>query len=271
LSKIKQPRKNRFGSPVGYAFLGKGFPTKESAFECGTRLKQAISILMAKRRLGINVGKDRATSASDIAMKDMLKEKHGVQLRDDIHGLDVYSEDPPVTRFSLFATATVSHEIKDFQVPLTNLYASELSFSAKQQLALEIYNLTHFEGAIKTRFLTLITVIEVLAERDKRSPAIREFLKSLSKHVSGSTLSKDEKKQLADGFGNLKRNSISESCRKLIAKYASGSDVEYFMNCYKARSELVHDGITQRLEADDPTRLDELVCQVLISNLTQTA
>ncbi|MGH9942382.1 MAG: hypothetical protein ACRD9R_08495, partial [Pyrinomonadaceae bacterium] len=125
LSKIKRPRKNRFGLPESYAFLGRGFPTEESAFECGTRLKKAISILMAKRRLGINVGKDKATSATNTAMKDMMKEKHGVQLRDDIHGLDVYSDDPPVTRFSLSGTVTVSYEIKDFQISLANLFASE--------------------------------------------------------------------------------------------------------------------------------------------------
>jgi hypothetical protein len=270
LSKVKRHKKNSFGLPLVYAFIGAEFSTKELALVCGQKLKQALSILMAERGIGVNVGKDRATSSTNNEIKEMMKEKHGVQLRDDIHGLDVYREDPPVRRIDLFMRGTVSGETTNFQQRLAQLYSAEVRPSQKQELALDIYNLVHFEQGGKSRFLTLITVIEVLAKRDRRSFAVRELMKFFSKHVADSGLSNAEKKQITDGLGNLKKDSISDSCRKLIAQYASGSDVDYFMDCYKARSELVHDGLSKRPEANNTTRLDKLVCHVLLSDLNIT-
>jgi hypothetical protein len=86
--------------------------------------------------------------------------------------------------------------------------------------------------------------------------------------VRSSTLSADEKKRLCDGIGNLKQESISAACKEFVAQFLPTEDVDFFANCYKARSDLVHDGITKRPEAIDPTKLDELVSRLLIRALT---
>lgn len=153
--------------------------------------------------------------------------------------------------------------------PLLSFFEAQVVFSPSQQLALDLYNLSHFENASKTRFLTLITVVEVLSVKAKRAPAALALIADFRKALETSQMSSNEKQRLHDGLGNLKWESIGASCRDFVARYAGPPDVDYFSRCYKARSELVHDGSTKRPEAADPTRLDELVSKLLIQNLSQ--
>src|ERR1700674_559587 len=129
-----------------------------------------------------------------------------------------------------------------YEQPLLSFFEAQVVFTPSQQLALDLYNLSHFENASKTRFLTLITVVEVLSIKAKRKPAALALIDDFRKTLDASQLSSAEKQRLHEGLGNLKWESIGAACRDFVAKYANPDDVDYFSRCYKARSELVHDG-----------------------------
>lgn len=271
LVKLPQPKRHRFGAPMRYALLGKRFESHGAALECGTKLKRALALFAADRRIGLDVGSDRASSGVSRAIKDALAAQHGVQLRDDVHGLDVYCEQPPVRRFRMEGYGSVKHIINEYEAALGAFYQSQVPFTPKQQLAVDLYNLSHFEHVPRSRFVTLVTVVEVLATRAKRSPSARAVLDELISTVRLSALTVDERNRLCGGIGNLKRESIGGACQDFVARYATRDDVTFFARCYDARSDLVHDGKTARPEATDSTKLDELVARLLVASLTAVA
>lgn len=175
----------------------------------------------------------------------------------------------PVTRFTLEGYGSVVHSLDDYENRLAFFFHANPSLSEKQRLALDLYNLSHFEGTSKTRFLTLITVIEVLATRQKRQVSVRALLKKFKEQATEADLQPEVLRSLSDALGTLERQSIGEACRQFVTDHAPGEDAVYFTNCYKARSQLVHSGGTDRPEASDPVRLDELVSRLILRSLAK--
>jgi hypothetical protein len=266
LVKLPQPKRNRFGARTRYAVVGKEFSTHSAALDAGTRIRTALTLFAVERRIGIDAQDKQGASFSQ-AIKDELAAKHGVQLRDDVHGLDVFAEDRPVTRFTIESYVSVTHKIENYDDSLLAYFNANPELSKKQKLALDLYNLSHFDGVSKTRFLTLITVIEVLSARKSRSNTIQNIIKTLLASVPVSGLPPKEMSVMCEGLINLKKQSINEACKEFVARYASEADVMYFTNCYKARSDLVHNGHTKLPESMEPMKLDELVSRLLIRSI----
>jgi hypothetical protein len=109
---------------------------------------------------------------------------------------------------------------------------------------------------------------DVALEAGISASAVHEELKRLGRRVERCRLGEQEKRRLREGLGNLKSESIGESCRQLVMKHGSVEDVKYFRACYQARSDLVHYGKTARPEATDATRLDVLVSQLPLKDLS---
>jgi hypothetical protein len=270
LVKLRQLQRHRFGARTNHVFLGTGFIAYDEAHDCGLRLKQALGLFAAKKRIGLDVTQ-RVGLAIAPNIKASMDAQNGGQTRDDVHGLDVYAEQPPVTRLTSEFYGELKYSVRDYEAPLQGYYEVQTTLTKKQQLALDLYNLSHFENVPKTRFLTLITVVEVLAKKAKQSLAVRALLKDLKKTVSSSILTADEKEDLRQGLGRIKRESISSACRSFVSKFASEEDVAFFKECYDARSELLHRGETKYPQPNDPSRLDDLVSRPLISSIVTTA
>ena len=266
LVRLPQQKRNRFGARARYAIIGKGFLTDAAAQEIGERVQLALSLIAAERRIGLDSQHRRGASFAQ-AIKDTFARKHGKQLRDDVHGLDVYAEDRPVTRITVEAYASVMRKIEDYENRLATFFRANIALSEKQQLALDLYNLSHFEETTQTRFLTLITVIEILSTRHKRPGSVRALLKRFKVEASKTDLEPTDLSSLSQALQTLVIQSIGEACRRFVSEHASQTDVIFFANCYKARSELVHSGRTARPEVSDPTKLDDLVSKLIIHSL----
>ena len=267
LRKLARPRQFRFTHVPDYELSGSQFSSQADSKDCATRLKNALLLFAAQGRIGLNAGKDPATTSASTEVRRICAEQ-GIQLRDNVLGVDVFAEEPRPMWVGVSATGTTSRVIDDYEPTLYGLYERKFVWTPKQHLALELYNLAHFENAPKVRFLALVTVAEVLAERPMQSERVRALLEEFRALVEKAVdLSPDEKDRLSDGVGNLKRESISGACRDLVAAYGTAEDTKYFAKCYGLRSKLVHEGVMA--EPFDPARLDELVSRLLVGHLTQ--
>ena len=56
------------------------------------------------------------------------------ELRDDVHGLDVYIEQPPVRRFSVEAYGTSKYVIRGYEPPLRDFYETQVALTPKRRL-----------------------------------------------------------------------------------------------------------------------------------------
>jgi hypothetical protein len=267
LVRLRQQMRQRAGARTRHAIVGESFPTEEAARATGEKLRLALSCFAAEKRFGVDARDRRGVEFSDAVARAIARQ--GDQLRPDKYGLDVYSEDKPVERYGIEAYGKARLNITGYGERLAHFFGAHIAVTAKQQLALDLYNLTHFEGSQRTRFLTLITIVEVLADRTRRSAAVQDVLLAVRALAERADLPQEERRSLLSGIDNLRQQSIGEACRVYVRTVASEFDARYFKACYDVRSDLVHAGRTDSAEPDDPTRLDELVSLLLLRSIVR--
>ncbi len=249
--------------------VGHGFPTREEAVRCGERFRSAVRKSMATLRTGFDLGKDRATGQFSAFVKDAIEQQHGVRIHDNVHGLYVFEEEPPPRFMTISATGFTSSPPERFIEAWKREYDADPNLSPKETLALELYAQAHSEPSIRSRFVSLATVVEALAAGAMRSEQaqamIDEFMERLRTDTKSSELDESERNSLERGLLELKRGSISASCRRYITRVLSKADAKEFDRLYEIRSLLVHTGVYEASElGDELTKLDALVLNLLM-------
>jgi hypothetical protein len=110
----------------------RGFESLEPAREFGRRLKSATEMSSVISRLGVNTGVDLPTSGLGPSVKTILEEQ-GVLSRDNVHGLDVFEDDPRVRFFHMSMTGTVHSAPDPFLGELSTLFETNGSPSRRTQ------------------------------------------------------------------------------------------------------------------------------------------
>ena len=145
--------------------------------------------------------------------------------------------------------------------------AVDLSYKLndKQSLALELYNMSHFETSQRAKFITLISAIECLSEQKERSNAIIAHLNDLGAITNNSELDKSEKDSLLKNYEYLKKESHTASCSKLIKEKLDKEAAEAFRKYYDIRGDIVHEGKPKEgIDlANELSGLDNLVSKLL--------
>lgn len=141
----------------------------------------------------------------------------------------------------------------------------------KLELALELYNSTWFEESMSARFLTLITVVECLKDKNKRSTQIQALVKDFSAQIReakkglstppGAEALVRELDSFGSSIGNLKYESIKQACKRLLEVRLGSDEASFFMDCYNERSQAVHDG--QAIDTSKLPRLASVVSSLL--------
>ncbi|HLE08779.1 MAG TPA: hypothetical protein VI914_04050 [Thermodesulfobacteriota bacterium] len=257
--------------------FGRGFSSHEEANDCGSRVKNSLLVCGANLQMGIDVGKDTSRGVLSNHFMDMVR-KGGAKLLNDIHGLSVYKEeeDMPVFFGSVGGTFISGSSSSKFVEVLTKIYNENPELSDKQTLALELYGAAHFETSLRARFLTLVIAIESLCQYESRAENTLKFLKTLEDLTTkDSTLEKAEKESLLSALRNLKYQSIANSCGKLIKlhqrEFSIGDAVEFFKQCYKIRSAILHTGQPSReiRLGTEVSKLDRFVSELLVADILQ--
>lgn len=71
----------------------RGFASEDEARQFGHRLKIAVEVSAVAARVGVDTGRNVATSGLGKMVKDALAQE-GAHVRDNIHGLDVFPDHP---------------------------------------------------------------------------------------------------------------------------------------------------------------------------------
>lgn len=251
---------------------GDGFASENAALETGERVKLALLWLGVKCRVGIDIGDDTARGGvGDYLAKKVLAER-GVQLKSDVHGLNVYSTEIPVKFISSTARATVG--IRDERVTkiLSDACTSDFEPSEKQWVAFALYNLSHFEGPPRARLITLVVTIEALLKRSKRSQEAREHITKLIEITKSSGLDERDRDSILSSLKELCFDSIGRTGRELVdkhlgdAEYGGQKASKFFNMCYGMRSDIMHTGQHKSENlATLVNELDRLVSDLLVS------
>jgi hypothetical protein len=106
----------------------RGFESEDDARLFGSRLKTALEISAVAARLGVDTGRNLATSGLGKIVKEELA-KRGAQVRDNVHGLDVFRDHPSTRIFTVSATATVHAAPDPFLSDLDDLVQTAVRLS----------------------------------------------------------------------------------------------------------------------------------------------
>jgi hypothetical protein len=217
--------------------------------------------------MGVDIGKREEIPPQDL--EEIAREKGWLYL-EDAHGLCVYPEEVPLRFCGLSASIEISQPAESFVREF--LKAIELSpeLTDKQSLALELYNASHFESSLRARFVTLVAAVECLSARKKQASSVRNFVQGLIKQMK-SSLEIPEKEDLVSRLGELKCQSISDSCRNLFTSYFGPEVAEEFGGFYRIRSKILHKGRVPKninLGSETP-KLDKLVSHLLLAIVTR--
>jgi hypothetical protein len=218
-----------------------GFDTSEAALQCGERLRNAIRKSSASLKMGFDVGKDRATSGASKFVKDQAA-AGGYRLLNDVHGLCVFEEDLPVRVLSMRGQGQVLTPPSRVLDEWIRQYKAGPSLSDKETLALELYSVAHAEPFVRAKFLTLISVVEVLAPVQTRSADVGSVVKKLIVLAHEAKLTTADTNSLVGGINNLKTESIGRSCRAYIEQRLGEATAREFAHLYGVRSKITHSG-----------------------------
>ncbi|MEX2653123.1 MAG: hypothetical protein WD473_11865 [Acidimicrobiia bacterium] len=205
----------------------------------------------------MDLGEDTSSTRWARSVRDKLREVHGVDLRGDVHGIDIVDDDdPPPAYVRMEAEGLVGVPIDRFLTALGAALADHYSspLAPRDRLAAEVFMAAAFEATTRARFLTQVTVLEILADRGPRPDTARVVLERTLRNLDEvrEQLDGADYQSLRSGIAGLKQESISHSLRRLGTSLdpsaipgLGGEAVEDFLSrCYKVRSLLVHDGDT---------------------------
>ena len=229
----------------------RGFGGEAEAVDFGHRLRAAIELSSVATRLGVDAGRDLPTSALASFVKDAIEKKTGALIRDNIHGVDVFVDDPNVTIFGISGTDTVLANHEPFLPLLGELYtvATSTSEQAKDVILLLDYALLRPEPVAQIVFA--FSAVETLGQDETWTVEQKSLLKELTKQVASSSIGSDaERSEVMDALRKgLHRLSLRQGVLRLLDRLGLAHLKPQWDELYSERSTLVH-GLAPRPGAD---------------------
>jgi hypothetical protein len=155
-----------------------GYSSEAHAKDNGKRLRDALVVVGAVHRRGIDCGFDRGGLKLSQAIVDSIREAQGFEPRGSLHGLDVFEEGtvvPVVANARISVHSSPEVLLKDIQhvIGLTSAAISE-----RQQICASLINDSFFVPNMDIRFVLCVFAVEALCGTKKMS--VRQaFLKKL--------------------------------------------------------------------------------------------
>ncbi len=232
-----------------FVILSGGYSTEETALQYGYKLKDAVLCYGTLYRVGVDVGKDKASTFLAEHVKEKILNTHGVKMIDDVHGITVYNEDFPTSSISTHGAIIVNARDTDyFSEQLCDLISIDFNLDDQIKLAMELMTSSFFESSPRARFLTLVLAAESVLSPEERSGETKRLVDDLKRLTEQASIDDPEKRSVIGTLNWLYKDSISTSLKKMALCYLPGNkydgttSVKFIKKCYEARSKLVHSG-----------------------------
>lgn len=220
--------------------IGQGLASPQKAMECALASKQVLKVACVAAR-GAAAFSERTTDEllpmpfdDNCDAVANVNESQGICLfregsRLCAHSSDRVIVDPiePTALAQVFAATA-----QGFQ-PLHPLV----------DLALDIYSSAFFEASMRSRFLALVTCVEIVAERaDRPENQLQALREARSAVMADEHMTQSDRYFLLQILGEAKKESIKEACRRLVSANLGSEKALEFSRFYDLRSHLVHTG-----------------------------
>lgn len=250
---VKLTIEQRESSPRDHVILREtGFETEELASQSAIAAKSALRAAAVGAYVSMLLGNDKSTTYFAPIVVDRWRDEHHVDLRGDVHGIDVFDEGGlPISygdiQMNGYAVGTISRFIENLESRINS--PPIFAVGSRDELASEIYLLAAFETSDRARFIGNITALEVLAERTPRPKLAIDFVEECISRLKDTGLEESLSMSLRNGLSQLRIESISSAVRSLVVgvdfsevDLGGRTPIEQLTFCYQVRSGLVHNG-----------------------------
>jgi hypothetical protein len=231
-------------------FNTRGFATSEEATNFGHRLRAALELSSVSARVGVDAGIDRATSGLGHQFRQSLKEQTGRYIRDNIHGLDVFLDEPNVGFFAMQATGSVLVNPEPFLVDLEGLFDVAANTSTRSNDIVLLLNAALMQPHPVAQIVFAFSAVEMLGQEYNWTDGQKRLLSQLAEMADASSVgAPDERAEVADAIRRSHRFSLRQGVMRLLADLGLSHLKPLWDRTYAERSTLIH-GLAPRPGAD---------------------
>ncbi|AKJ31982.1 hypothetical protein AAW51_5291 [Caldimonas brevitalea] len=168
--------------------------------------------------------------------------EHSVLIRDNIHGLDVFVDDPRVKIVSMNATAGVLADPQTFLSFASDLHGQAASISRQAQEVILLLNYALMRPEPVAQIVFAISAVEMLGQQETWTESQKHLLAELAVSAETSSLgSEEERLEVADAIKkNLHRLSLRQGVLRLFERLDLAHLKGKWDSVYAERSRLVH-------------------------------
>ncbi len=245
-------RSGAIGRPIKdhaqVAVLGGPFASEAQARDAAEKTKRALLYWAIEQRVGIDFGDGKQRSGATKAGLAMLQKQHGCPVRNDIHGIDIYEHVEKLRFVNVHGEVKLSKHPPKLVDTFQREYLHTRHLTEKQVLACEIYASSFFDVSPRSRFITLVTVVEALLEPLKRANEVEALVEEFKAKTRQSTIDQSTRNSIIGSLERLRHQSISQAgcafAGRLIPNelFDGQSSADFFSRCYELRSQILHRG-----------------------------
>jgi hypothetical protein len=234
------------------SLLGGPYSSSDLAHTAAEKAKFALLYWAVERRVGIDFGDGHPRGTFTREGLEFFRQQIGAPIRPDIHGIDVYELLPDLRFVMIDAVAEVGIAPANLIEGFGRSIQQARPLGTKQLLAVEVYSGSFFDESPRSRFITLVTAVGALLDPAPRSQSAKLLIENMEKLTRDSEIDNETKQSIIGSLQWLKAQSIGQAGRSLAShllpekKYDGRSAPSFFANCYNIRSQLVHNGRTER-------------------------
>jgi hypothetical protein len=219
-----------------------GFESENAARLFAKKLKNASDFSAVASRLGIDSGLDLRTGGFSTSIKEKIASATGFILRDNVHGVDVFPDDPQIVFLNVNITATVSASPAKFLAGINEFFVEPeaLSQRARDIIVLLNYALMRPDPIAQIVFAT--SAVEMLGQQENWSLDQRRLLDELATAATNSTTgTAEERTEVVESIKrSLHKVGLRQGVMRLLAQHDLSSLKKRWDELYGRRSTLVH-------------------------------
>jgi hypothetical protein len=218
------------------------FESEGAARSFSEKLKLASEISSVASRLGIDSGLDRKTGHLADMLKEVVRTETGAIVRDNVHGVDIFVDDPNTVFFNVNIQGHLSTDPERFLKGLSDYFVDPTTVSqrGKDILVLLNYALTRTDPIAQMVFA--ISAVEMLGQQEKWSHNQQQLLKTLAVDaLNSATGTQLEREEVASAIRrNTHKIGLIQGVVRLLDAYGLAALKKPWRDMYAKRSTLVH-------------------------------
>lgn len=227
-----------------------GFATEAEAREFGHRLRAALEVSSVATRLGVDAGRDLATAGLGKHVRQRIAEQTGALVRDNVHGLDVFVDNPNVRIFNLSGSGTVRANPEPLLSDLDGLHVVAANASPRSKDVILLLNAALMQPNPVAQIVFAFSAVEMLGQQATWTGGQKRLLEKLAEEAEASSMANAaERSEVAEAIRSSHRLSLRQGVLRLMDALDLMPLKPVWDKTYAERSTLVH-GLAPRPGAD---------------------